>query len=69
MRRNLVELTPDPDDRRARVLRLTPAGRSAVDQARPGWEQAQRRIAQALGQEDNRQLTRVIDRLLSRADL
>jgi DNA-binding MarR family transcriptional regulator len=36
-------------DRRRRIARLTPAGRDALQQARPLWEQAQARIAHEHG--------------------
>lgn len=36
-------------DRRRRVARLTPAGRDALQRARPLWQQAQERIARERG--------------------
>lgn len=36
-RRGLVDTSADPADRRARLLRLTPAGREILDRAVPIW--------------------------------
>jgi DNA-binding MarR family transcriptional regulator len=36
-------------DRRQRLLRLTPSGRQKLEQSRPHWEQAQRRLQRGLG--------------------
>lgn len=41
MRRSLVEVSDDPADRRSRLMRLTPAGRSALAAAVPLWREAQ----------------------------
>lgn len=40
-RRGLVELAPDPEDRRGRRPKLTPAGRRLLAEALPIWERAQ----------------------------
>jgi DNA-binding MarR family transcriptional regulator len=40
-RRGLVTIAPDPDDRRSRLLTLTPAGRSLLAAAMPVWEKTQ----------------------------
>jgi DNA-binding MarR family transcriptional regulator len=37
-RRGLVEISPDPDDRRSRVLKLTKAGRRLLARALPTWQ-------------------------------
>jgi DNA-binding MarR family transcriptional regulator len=37
-------------DRRQRRLRLTPKGRSKLEQAEPGWSAAQQRLRTALGE-------------------
>ncbi len=39
------------DDRRERLLRLTPSGEQKLAQSRPGWECAQRRLQRSLGDE------------------
>lgn len=37
-RRGLVQVTPDPNDRRGRLLLLTPKGQAALAAATPIWE-------------------------------
>jgi DNA-binding MarR family transcriptional regulator len=37
-------------DRRQRLLRLTPSGRQKLEQSRPHWEHAQRRLQRGLGE-------------------
>src|SRR5688572_549172 len=39
VRRNLVEVTVDPLDRRSRRMKLTPAGRALLAQAVPVWRE------------------------------
>ena len=39
-RRGLVEISADPEDRRSRLLALTPAGHRLLLQALPVWKQA-----------------------------
>jgi DNA-binding MarR family transcriptional regulator len=65
-RRGLVEISPDPRDRRARRLRLTASGRSAWEQARPAWARAQRQIELALGGPDAAALNDALDLVLER---
>jgi DNA-binding MarR family transcriptional regulator len=43
-RRGLVETTADPGDRRARLLRLTAAGRAVLSEATPIWKQVHAEI-------------------------
>jgi len=43
-RRGLVERSADPADRRARLLRLTPAGRKALGRAVPIWRRVHGQI-------------------------
>jgi len=38
------------EDRRQRLLRLTPLGRKKLDESRPDWERAQRRMQRGLGE-------------------
>jgi DNA-binding MarR family transcriptional regulator len=38
------------DDQRQRLLRLTPSGRQKLQQSRPHWERAQRRLQSGLGE-------------------
>ncbi len=51
-RRGLVETAPDPADRRARRLRLTPAGRAVLGGAVPIWRQLHAEIEAALSDPD-----------------
>jgi DNA-binding MarR family transcriptional regulator len=48
-RRELVTVTVDPADRRARRMRLTPAGRTALEAAVPIWERTHGEIERLLG--------------------
>jgi len=43
-RRGLVEVSPDPHDRRSRILKLTDAGRSLLEGALPVWESTHREV-------------------------
>lgn len=65
-RQGLVELRPDDKDRRARRLHITAAGTRAFERARPGWRQAQDRIAQVLGADGAPRLDAVLDDLTAR---
>jgi DNA-binding MarR family transcriptional regulator len=47
-RRGLVEAVADPADRRARLLRLTPAGRAVLAKAVPIWRHVHAEIEAAL---------------------
>jgi DNA-binding MarR family transcriptional regulator len=64
-RRGLVETAPDPTDRRARLLRLTPAGRAVLAEAAPIWRHLHATIETALS--DPRHLRSELN-LLSRSD-
>ena len=44
------------DDRRQRLLRLTPSGRQKLQQSQPHWERAQRRLQRGLGEHSWTQL-------------
>lgn len=43
-RRGLVEITPDPADRRSRILKLTREGRKLLARALPVWQQTHNEI-------------------------
>src|SRR6202161_253119 len=47
-RRGLVEVTPDPADKRGRLLRLTFEGRALLREAVPIWETAHGAVEQLL---------------------
>lgn len=48
-KRGLVRLDAPEEDRRSRVIALTPAGAALAAQARPLWAKAERRFEQAFG--------------------
>ena len=47
-RRGLVQITPDPADRRSRILKLTPEGRKLLARALPAWKQTHDEIERQL---------------------
>jgi DNA-binding MarR family transcriptional regulator len=47
-RRELLTVAVDPEDRRSRLLRLTPAGASLLAQALPIWEREHAAVEKAL---------------------
>jgi DNA-binding MarR family transcriptional regulator len=63
--RGLVERRPHPDDRRAKIVSLTPAGRRTLGAARKVTEQAPEAFAQ-LSPKDVRDLARILARVSRR---
>jgi len=61
--RGLVERLPDPDDRRARIVRLTPAGGDFTRAIWAGHEQALERATGALDPTERRDLIRLLLKL------
>ena len=57
-RRGLVQITPDPADRRSRILKLTPAGRKLLARALPVWKQTHDELEQKRPDGDPEQLRR-----------
>lgn len=51
-REGLVAVAPDPDDRRSRLLRLTPAGESLLARAVPVWAKTHAEIESVLPGQD-----------------
>ncbi len=51
-RRGLVKVSPDPVDRRSRVLALTDEGRDLLARAFPVWESTHREIEQHIPDSD-----------------
>ncbi len=49
-RRGLVTIEADPEDRRSRLVRLTPAGHALLLRALPVWESTHREVEHAVGQ-------------------
>ncbi|HEV7861188.1 MAG TPA: MarR family transcriptional regulator [Acidimicrobiia bacterium] len=68
-RRGLVAREPCPDDRRGSMVRLTAAGRSAIDAAAPRHVTAVRRfVFDPLTDEEVGTLAALFDKLLARLD-
>jgi DNA-binding MarR family transcriptional regulator len=59
-RRGLVQITPDPADRRSRILKLTPRGRKLLAEALPVWKQTHDDIDRELGDADPDALRRAL---------
>ena len=59
-----VTRTPDPADRRAKLIVLTARGRSAVRAGRQTIEGLEERITEVLGERGHQQLRRMLSRLL-----
>lgn len=63
--RELVLLRKGPD-RRSKSVSITPRGRELLREAEPYWIEAQRRIAEALGPDGQRDLDHQLDALSRR---
>ena len=67
MRRNgWVETVVDPDDERARLVRMTDAGNALYAEACPLWRKAQTRARKLLGRDDAEVFAELANRSLSR---
>ncbi len=62
--RGLVERDLHPDDRRGVLVRLTPAGREAVDAALSDLLAAERQLLAGMEEDDQHQLAGILRRLL-----
>ena len=60
-RQGLVDAAPDPADGRARLVRITEAGRRRLEKAVPLWRQAQGRVEAALGVKSMVKLNDLLD--------
>jgi len=60
-RGGLLSIEADPDDRRAKLLRLTDAGALRVLVAAPAWEAAQAMVGDLLGQSRHAALRFIVD--------
>lgn len=56
LKRGLLKLEASKKDRRSRVIRLSPAGKSLLAKARPLWTKAERKFEQKVGAGPARQL-------------
>jgi DNA-binding MarR family transcriptional regulator len=66
--RALIEREPDPEDRRVRLLRLTPAGRQLYASVRAEIRAAEDRLLSGLTLADKRVFLRVLQRLGPESD-
>jgi DNA-binding MarR family transcriptional regulator len=57
-RRGLVQITPDPADRRSRILKLTAGGRKLLAEALPAWKQTHEEIEREIPSGDPETLRR-----------
>jgi DNA-binding MarR family transcriptional regulator len=64
-RDGLLAIRPDPDDRRSRILAITPKGAELVGRAMPAWGAAQARFEQGFGAERAALLRRTLAELSS----
>ena len=64
-RAGLVGRVADPSDGRARLARLTPAGRRRLQSAAPGWRAAQAELARRLGADDAEALLTVARKIVA----
>jgi DNA-binding MarR family transcriptional regulator len=65
IRDGLVKLSVDPKDRRNRLIRLTPAGRSGLKATDALWETAQRNFEKGFGLAESRALREAVQLLTS----
>lgn len=59
-----VVRVPDPTDRRAKLITLTPRGHDCIDAGRQTIEGIEERITEALGERGHAQLRRLLGKLL-----
>ncbi|HEY1468633.1 MAG TPA: MarR family transcriptional regulator [Candidatus Acidoferrum sp.] len=59
IRRGWIGVRPG-EDRRQKLLRLTPSGREKLEQSQPHWERAQSRLRQNLGEPNWTQMGRLL---------
>lgn len=55
-RRGLVEIAPDPKDKRGRLLTLTRDGTALLARAFPIWQETQQQLENQVADEDPKQL-------------
>lgn len=65
-RHGYVERIPDPADRRAKLVRVTPRGREAIPLAREAIAEIEARWSEALGERDMKRLRALLERLNER---
>lgn len=62
-RRGLVTLDADENDRRSRIVALTPAGKTLIREARQLWVRAERRFEDAFGSDAALDLRTILRRV------
>jgi DNA-binding MarR family transcriptional regulator len=62
-RRGLIVASPDPDDRRSRLIALTPAGRSLLVRTVPVWQATHAVIERSLPRPDRSRLRELLNKL------
>jgi DNA-binding MarR family transcriptional regulator len=62
IKRGLVAIAADPEDRRSRLLRISAKGEAKLRAAGPLWRKAQAKMAAAIGQNRLRALHGLLDR-------
>jgi DNA-binding MarR family transcriptional regulator len=60
-KRGLIAQMTAPEDRRRKVIRITPEGQRLFRKALPLWQQAQAEVTRRLGQTQTTQLNRQLD--------
>jgi DNA-binding MarR family transcriptional regulator len=65
-RDGLVKIAPSREDRRRKIVSLTTRGRTTLREALPAWQQAQRQVAEALGDVGLAKLVASLDDSLNR---
>jgi DNA-binding MarR family transcriptional regulator len=63
-RDRLIAIAGDPDDRRARIVRLTPAGQARLQAATPHWRKAQQEFEARYGTADAASLRDALGRIV-----
>jgi DNA-binding MarR family transcriptional regulator len=63
-RRGLIRIIPDPQDRRARLINLTPAGLRLLAKAVPIWQQIHSQLEEALPSKNGDRLRKDLSALL-----
>lgn len=64
--RGLLRIVQDEEDRRRRVIALTPKGGRLLPIAHPLWRKAQAHVADILGEGETARLSKALDHSLSR---
>jgi DNA-binding MarR family transcriptional regulator len=65
VRDGLVTIGPDPDDRRSRSIRLTPAGKAKLKQSDALWERAQQAFEKQIGRSQAKALHDIVGLLIA----